>query len=309
LPFLCYSGKSMKPPLLGFSHEWTAHSFEAFSRMCVSGLILDPEVPIYAVFASPFADHSIRPVSTAPVVHSAAASTHPPTTLDRKGTLLHRLRSFYGNATRPFALSSPSRYNFPAPLGTASAAASSATLINPAPPVRKRADTTATLLEKTASSSSTAVVPTPYQQPAQEVLVLPFQFSTRLARDITRRNLPYLRHSWTRIDAISVIAFWITFILAQTGLEHGRYHIGIFRALSVLRIARLLAITSGTTVSVTSRDPFGKRMEKLTRVCFVCRPSCVHSRPRGRCSPAWRISCYLLWPCFRMSCAVLVAGI
>jgi hypothetical protein len=245
----------MKHPLLGFSHEWTAaHSFEAFSRMCVSGLILDPEVPIYAVFTSPFA-HSIRPVSTAPVVHSAAASTHPPTTLDRKGTLLHRLRSFYGNATRPFALSSPSRYNFPVPLGNASAAASSATLINPTPPARKRADTTATLLEKTASSSSTVAAPTPYP-PAQEVLVLPFQFSMRLARDITRRNLPYLRHSWTRIDAIAVIAFWITFILAQTGVEHGRYHIGIFRALSVLRTARLLAITSGTTVS-----PFGSRTD------------------------------------------------
>ena len=242
--------------------------------MCVSGLILDPEVPIYAVFTSPFSvDHSMRSMSTAPLVHSAAASTYPPTTIDRrgtllnrKGTILHRIRSFYGNATRPFALSSPSAngYNFPAPLGGASAAASSATLINPAPPARKRADTNTALLEKTASTPSTPVAPTIPYPPAQkqEVLVLPFQFSVRLARDVTRRNLPYLRHSWTRIDAIAVVAFWITFILAQAGVERGRYHIGIFRALSVLRTARLLAITSGTTVKCY----IARRMEKLTRV-------------------------------------------
>ena len=228
--------------------------------MCVSGLILDPEVPIYAVFTSPFSvDNSMRPMSTAPLAHSAASSTYPPTTidrrgtlLDRKGTILHRIRSFYGNATRPFALSSPTAngYNFPTPLGSASAAASSATLINPAPPARRRADTNTTLLEKTTSSTSTPVAPTAPYPPSQkqEVLVLPFQFSVRLARNVTRRNHPYLRHSWTRLDAIAVVAFWITFILAQTGVEHGRYHIGIFRALSVLRTARLLAITSGTTV-------------------------------------------------------------
>src|SRR6266702_1941212 len=61
--------------------------------MCVPGLVLDPEVPIYAIFTSPFlADHSIRPVSTAPVVRSAADSlTHPTTNLGRKGTPLHLL--------------------------------------------------------------------------------------------------------------------------------------------------------------------------------------------------------------------------
>ena len=232
--------------------------------MCVSGLILDPEVPIHAVFTSPFsADHLIRPVSNTPVARSDAASpTHPSTNLGRKGTLLHHLRSFYGNATRPFALSglSSTSYGSPAPLGASSAAASSATLVSSAPPARKRADTSATLLEKTPSSSSTVTAPTPYT-PAQDALVLPFQFSMRLARGVTRRNLPYLRHSWTRIDAIAVVAFWITFILAQTGVERGQYHIGIFRAFSVLRVARLLTITSGTTVSATSRGPFGRRTE------------------------------------------------
>jgi voltage-dependent calcium channel len=81
------------------------------------------------------------------------------------------------------------------------------------------------------------------------MLLLPFQFSVHLARRVTRRNLPYLRHSWTRTDAVSVVAFWITFALAQAGVEHSAaHHIGVFRALSVLRTARLLSITSGTTV-------------------------------------------------------------
>jgi hypothetical protein len=53
------------------------------------------------------------------------------------------------------------------------------------------------------------------------VLFLPFQFSVNLSRRVTRRNLlPYLRHSWTRTDAVSIVAFWITFVLAQTCVEH-----------------------------------------------------------------------------------------
>lgn len=129
---------------------------------------------------------------------------------------------------------------------TTPAAASSVTLVGPVPSNRKRADTTATLLEK---SSSPPPLPTSRQQQEKEKLLLPFQFSVNLARRVTRRNLPYLRHSWTRTDAVSVVAFWITFVLAQTGVEHSASrHIGVFRALSVLRAARLLSITSGTTV-------------------------------------------------------------
>jgi voltage-dependent calcium channel len=92
---------------------------------------------------------------------------------------------------------------------------------------------------------------TQQQQRQNDVLILPFQFSVNVSRGVTRRHLPYLRHSWTRTDALSVISFWVTFVLAQTGVEHGSHHIGLFRALSVLRTARLLAITSGTTVSDT----------------------------------------------------------
>ncbi|KAF8260349.1 hypothetical protein EI94DRAFT_1706377 [Lactarius quietus] len=53
-------------------------------------------------------------------------------------------------------------------------------------------------------------------------LVLPFQFSMRLARNITRRNLRHLRRNWARFDAIASleVAFWTTFVLAQTTATH-----------------------------------------------------------------------------------------
>ncbi|GAA5821176.1 hypothetical protein JCM11251_004500 [Rhodosporidiobolus azoricus] len=55
----------------------------------------------------------------------------------------------------------------------------------------------------------------------------------------------FLRHSWNRIDAVAVLSFWISFALAVQGWEAPR-HFYFFRALSVLRATRLLAITAGT---------------------------------------------------------------
>ena len=221
--------------------------------MCVSGLILDPEVPVRAIFDSHYPSRR-HPMTAAPLAHPVPpiSTTH----LGRKGTVFHRLRNFYGNATRPFTLSPDTsvRHDFPPSSsmgGVATpASASSVTLVGPVPPSRKRTDTSATLLEKAPSSSPSAAPRHHQQEEKKEVLILPFQFSVNLARRVTRRNLPYLRHSWTRTDAVSVIAFWITFVLSQTGAEHSAaHHIGVFRALSVLRTARLLSITSGTTVS------------------------------------------------------------
>ena len=82
-------------------------------------------------------------------------------------------------------------------------------------------------------------------------LALPFRLSISHLHSKTQRNVPYLRQSWTRIDFLAIVCFWITFGLATTGFEHGAggLHIGVFRAISVIRIARLLSVTSGTTVS------------------------------------------------------------
>jgi len=79
---------------------------------------------------------------------------------------------------------------------------------------------------------------------------LPFRLSMNQAHDKLRRNMPYLRQGRCRIDLIAITGFWVTFVLATAGAERGSQHIGVFRALSVLRTVRLLTITSGTTVSL-----------------------------------------------------------
>jgi len=63
----------------------------------------------------------------------------------------------------------------------------------------------------------------------------------------------YLRHSWNRVDVIAVLSFWVMFALCIFRVENtNNYHIYIFRALSVLRAARLLTITTGTTTILQS---------------------------------------------------------
>lgn len=83
-----------------------------------------------------------------------------------------------------------------------------------------------------------------------DTVSLPFKLIIEQSHQSTRRNMPYLRQSWNRIDFLSILCFWISFALATGGVERGALHIGIFRALSVLKVSRLLAVTSGTTVWV-----------------------------------------------------------
>ncbi|KAJ7085572.1 Ion transport protein-domain-containing protein [Mycena epipterygia] len=83
--------------------------------------------------------------------------------------------------------------------------------------------------------------------------LLPFRLSITQSAAQTRRNAPYLRHSWSRIDALAICAFWTSFALASLSLEQrASSHIRVFRALSTLRTARLLTITSGTTAILHS---------------------------------------------------------
>ncbi|KAG8827931.1 calcium channel protein [Serendipita sp. 401] len=82
---------------------------------------------------------------------------------------------------------------------------------------------------------------------------LPFQAAISKQMDITSTSRPYLRHSWNRVDAVAIVSFWIMFVLCILGKEKtASDHLYIFRALSVLRTTRLLAITSGTTTIMTS---------------------------------------------------------
>lgn len=75
----------------------------------------------------------------------------------------------------------------------------------------------------------------------------------RQAMNTVGSQKAYLRHSWNRVDMLAVACYWVSFALAMTGVEAAK-HIYVFRAISVLRAARLLTITSGTTVRAKSRQ-------------------------------------------------------
>ncbi|GAA5936330.1 calcium channel protein CCH1 [Sporobolomyces koalae] len=74
----------------------------------------------------------------------------------------------------------------------------------------------------------------------------------------------FLRHSWNRIDAVAVVSFWVSFALAVSGRE-ARDNLWFFRALSVLRATRLLAVTSGTQTILQSLK---KASPLLVRTAF-----------------------------------------
>jgi hypothetical protein len=79
----------------------------------------------------------------------------------------------------------------------------------------------------------------------------PFQLAVARQRILSEQSSTYLRHSWNRTDFVAVCSFWIMFGLAISGKENQPdAHIYVFRALSVLRTARLLAVTKGTSVSI-----------------------------------------------------------
>ncbi|KAG8959952.1 calcium channel protein [Tulasnella sp. 419] len=86
----------------------------------------------------------------------------------------------------------------------------------------------------------------------------PFQLAIERQQSMSKQSRPYLRHSWNRIDFVAVLSYWIMFALSITGLEaRDNRHLYIFRALSVLRVARLLAVTSGTTTIMRSLKTAG----------------------------------------------------
>ncbi|KAG1745083.1 Ion transport protein-domain-containing protein [Suillus paluster] len=170
------SDQAMPTPQKGFFHVWEDYvlfglfilfTLEAVARICVSGFLLDPEVPMSALFR-----------------------------VDAEETSRTHLRS-------------PSQPTF---------------------------------FSRALRSDQT---PT-------DAISLPFRLNIENARDKVHRNMPYLRQSWGRIDFIAILSFWISFALSMAGVERGSHHIAAFRAMSVLRIARLLAITSGTTTIMHS---------------------------------------------------------
>src|SRR5882762_5799321 len=188
------------------------------------------------------------------------ASITRQTTLSRGLTLRQKMRQVQRNILRPFRLAHNG-------LTSAYPRESSPTTTTPTmttqTPNRIRSDSSGwppprNVLEKTQhklrhlrNPSQPTFFSKALRSDQPDMVSLPFRLNVASVHDKTRRNVPYLRHSWSRIDFVAITSFWITFILASVGVERGAHHIGIFRAMSVLRTARLLAISSGTTVSIS----------------------------------------------------------
>ncbi|KAG0695689.1 Ion transport protein-domain-containing protein [Suillus ampliporus] len=243
------SDQPMPTPQQGFFHIWEDYvlfglfvlfTFEAVARICVSGFLLDPEVPISALFVS----------STSPM-----SSESPPRIGSSASGSLSRglsLRPFYDRLSRPFKLSAatPSRsmHNIvPGPSNLPPDASrkekfQQVPVEDTSSRTRLRSSSQPTFFSRALRSDQTP----------PDVISLPFRLNIENARDKVYRNMPYLRQSWGRIDFIAILSFWISFALAMAGVERGSHHVAAFRAMSVLRIARLLAITSGTTTIMHS---------------------------------------------------------
>ncbi|KAF9022796.1 hypothetical protein BDZ89DRAFT_1070394 [Hymenopellis radicata] len=235
------SDGDLPPTLSGYFHAWEDYvlfvlfiifTLEAFARICVSGFLFDPEVPASSIF-------HIFSTRADPSAHNVDPSADP--SITRQFSITQKLRRMNSNMMRPFVLSSGVRLEeHPSTMEQVKEKAKHAVQLSQS-------------LGQDVKSSTLLSRMNPFQASEKSDYVnLPFRLSVKQQHDKTQRNIPYLRHSWSRIDFVAITGFWVSFILASTGLEHGSSHIGIFRALSVIRTARLLAITSGTTTIMHS---------------------------------------------------------
>jgi hypothetical protein len=192
-----------------------AYTIEAFCRIIVSGLLVNPEIPF----------SSLRV---------------PLSNLRREGTITSKLSSIKPRfAHRTGSVRTPQTPQ----TGGFSALDEK----NPDSKIRShpRQTTTSSTGNQSNASSRLALHLQSHD--------LPFHAALSKQMDITSTSRPYLRHSWNRVDAVAIVSFWIMFLLCIFGKEKtATDHLYLFRALSVLRTTRLLTITSGTTTIMTS---------------------------------------------------------
>jgi hypothetical protein len=80
----------------------------------------------------------------------------------------------------------------------------------------------------------------------------------------------YLRHSWNRVDFLSVIGYWVDLILllSHQEISGDSQRILVFKMLSAIRLLRLLNITNGNKIILHSLK---KSAPLLVNVMFfVC---------------------------------------
>ncbi|KAH0580401.1 hypothetical protein H2248_001903 [Termitomyces sp. 'cryptogamus'] len=258
-------GTSVPPRIKGYFHSWEDYTLfvlfviftlEAFARICVSGFLFDPEVSIGSFFRSPFqrkSDHFPPTPSAGSTTALGRSGSLSQAALNGGTSISKRLHNLKVALLRPFTLNthiptSPYPHVPPA----SQVALTHSELPPPLNPFAENIKSAAHGLHQVIREPPTATFLSRAMRSDTEYISLPFRLSVTNAHDKAYRNIPYLRQSWSRIDFIAIISFWIAFALAIWGEERGRHHIGIFRAMSVIRTARLLTITSGTTTIMHS---------------------------------------------------------
>lgn len=103
----------------------------------------------------------------------------------------------------------------------------------------------------------------------REIVVVLLHLSNSITGDTLQMSeRAYLRHSWHRVDAISVISFWISVGLQAAGAEHtSNYDVYLFRSLSMLRCTRLLGMWEGTETILRSIKRVGPLLLRV--FCFL----------------------------------------
>ncbi|THU96001.1 hypothetical protein K435DRAFT_778779 [Dendrothele bispora CBS 962.96] len=249
------------PRIRGYFRSWEdwalfflfiIFTLEAFARICVNGFLFDPEIPASSIFTAPFSSAPSRsivssnpPPDSADLNRQASLSAGGP--LARGLSLTQRLQRFNRNVRRPFELANS---NPPADQQPGSSSSVPSNPINEK--IKHVAQASRSIVREPPQATFLSSAFRSDTKNPNETLTLPFKLNITEVNDKTVRNVPYLRQSWGRIDFVAIASFWVTFVLAMSGLERGSHHIGVFRAMSVIRTARLLAITSGTTTIMHS---------------------------------------------------------
>ena len=222
-------------PTSGYFHAWEDYALfclfvlftlEIVARVVVTGLVINP---------------SMQPSS------SPAPTTTPIGTFkDAGSTPLHglssRLRSPLVSSSKGYpplpADSNPYERSYASVLPLVSS-----TSLSSGTPLHSRAQNASTT---TPGGPSVFSLRPALSSSYQANAATPFVLSIRKQRSMNQRA--FLRHSWNRVDLVAVASFWVCFVLAMAGVE-SKHNLFIFRALSVLRATRLLAVTAGTMVS------------------------------------------------------------
>ena len=227
-----FSSTDIRPTERGYFHQWEDYALcglfviftlEAFARIIVTGLLVDPEIPITSLRMSfsglTRGSLSSRLQSIKPRFTEVPEHLHPdPIPIPRSPR------------SPRFGPAEKSPHLFPLP-----------TLYPPEMHLTPRS--------RNADEVNTHEMHSREGTRESSNVTLPFQLAIQKQRDLLKSSRPYLRHSWNRVDAVAILSFWAMFGLAMFGLERTPgTHIYIFRALSVLRTARLLSVSSGTAV-------------------------------------------------------------